>query len=584
MRAGSTILSVSAIAATALAQFLPAPTDLTHATGYAGIPVRYKQVPTGICELDPDVKSFSGYADVSENEHIFFWFFEARNADPTTAPLTVWINGGPGSSSMIGLFQENGPCGVDYEGNVYNNPYSWSNASNMLYIDQPAQVGFSYSIPVPGYIDTSSTNFNIVTLPNNTCPDYALQFGTCGTYSYPNESLTADSTSAAAPNFWKTLQGFMGVFPQYSRHSFHFSTESYGGHYGPVFNEYIEQQNSKFIPGAHKIKLETVLIGNGWYDPLIQYQAYYNYTVYPGNTYDYSPYNASVQAQLYNNVYGPGNCVDMIKDCYSKGSNKICSAADNFCAQEVENIYDIYLNRDEYDMRELEPDNFPYAFYVDYLNSPAVQTAIGAFQNYSESSNTVGTAFGTTGDDGREDGTIQDMRALIEQDLTVMMYTGDADYNCNWLGGQAVAAEIDAPGYCSAGYVNISTSDDVVHGQVKQAGKFSFVRIYESGHEVPFYQPIAALSIFERAIKGLDIATGTVPPHLGYATKGTELSTYHEGNATIQFEVLAASTTYNTTTNAPNPAKRERTREVELLERRGRLDRKGRLFKPTLRR
>jgi carboxypeptidase C (cathepsin A) len=35
---------------------------------------------------------------------------------------------------------------------------------------------------------------------------------------------------------WKTLQGFMGAFPQYSRNGFSFTTESYGGHYGPVFN------------------------------------------------------------------------------------------------------------------------------------------------------------------------------------------------------------------------------------------------------------------------------------------------------------------------------------------------------------
>lgn len=75
----------------ALAQFVPAPTDLIHTTGYSGIPVRYKEVPTGICELDPNVKSYSGYADVAENEHIFFWFFEARNMDPRDAPLTVRI-------------------------------------------------------------------------------------------------------------------------------------------------------------------------------------------------------------------------------------------------------------------------------------------------------------------------------------------------------------------------------------------------------------------------------------------------------------------------------------------------------------
>ena len=77
-------------------QFVPAPSDLMSAKGYADISVRYKEVPAGICEQRADVKSFSGYADVADNEHIFWWFFEARNQAPSDAPLTVWINGGPG--------------------------------------------------------------------------------------------------------------------------------------------------------------------------------------------------------------------------------------------------------------------------------------------------------------------------------------------------------------------------------------------------------------------------------------------------------------------------------------------------------
>ena len=113
-------LSFSALAAVAQFVVQPPPSAFTSATGYAGVPVRYKEVPTGICELDPNVKSYSGYADVDQNQHIFFWFFEARQVDPKEAPLTVWINGGPGSSSMIGLFQENGPCRVDINGNVYS--------------------------------------------------------------------------------------------------------------------------------------------------------------------------------------------------------------------------------------------------------------------------------------------------------------------------------------------------------------------------------------------------------------------------------------------------------------------------------
>lgn len=112
---------------------------------------------------------------------------------------------------------------------------------------------------------------------------------------------------------------------------------------------------------------------------------------------------------------------------------------------------------------------------------------------------------------------------------------------------------IDAPGYSEAGFTNISTSDGIVHGQVKQSGLFSFLRIYESGHEVPFYQPLASLEMFERALKQVDIATGKEECHADYKTEGTPTSTYREGNGTIQFEVTPSNATYNTMLNAPDP-------------------------------
>lgn len=118
------------LTAFAAAQFVEPPKDLKTAKGYAGVNVRYKEVPAGICELDPSVKSYAGYADVGPDQHIFFWFFEARKGDPRKAPLTSWINGGPGSSSQIGLFQEHGPCNIDREGKVHSNPYSWNTHSN----------------------------------------------------------------------------------------------------------------------------------------------------------------------------------------------------------------------------------------------------------------------------------------------------------------------------------------------------------------------------------------------------------------------------------------------------------------------
>jgi hypothetical protein len=70
-----------------------------------------------------------------------------------------------------------------------------------------------------------------------------------------------------------------------------------GGHYAPIVSEYFVQQNAMNVSGAHNINLQHVLIGNGWYDPLIQYQAYYNFTVSPGNTYNYDPFNQSVKGK-----------------------------------------------------------------------------------------------------------------------------------------------------------------------------------------------------------------------------------------------------------------------------------------------
>lgn len=68
------MLSLLALSLVSLAssQFVSPPTDLISTKGYLDLPVRYKQVPTGICELDPNVKSYSGYVDVGENEHIFW--------------------------------------------------------------------------------------------------------------------------------------------------------------------------------------------------------------------------------------------------------------------------------------------------------------------------------------------------------------------------------------------------------------------------------------------------------------------------------------------------------------------------------
>ena len=93
----------------------------------------------------PCWKQFSGYlsTNTSRDTQLFYWYHEAVS-EPATKPLILWLNGGPGCSSLGGMFTELGPLVVGMDGNVSFNPYSFNKVANVLFLEQPAGVGFSY--------------------------------------------------------------------------------------------------------------------------------------------------------------------------------------------------------------------------------------------------------------------------------------------------------------------------------------------------------------------------------------------------------------------------------------------------------
>ena len=86
--------------------------------------------------------SYSGYLTVSKSKSLHYVFVESMN-DPSKDPVVIWYNGGPGCSSLLGFFQENGPFVIDDDGSIYENPHPWYENANVLYIEQPAGVGYS---------------------------------------------------------------------------------------------------------------------------------------------------------------------------------------------------------------------------------------------------------------------------------------------------------------------------------------------------------------------------------------------------------------------------------------------------------
>ena len=73
----------------------------------------------------------------------------------SSAPILLWLQGGPGGSSLFGLFNENGPVLVDKEGDLKARPWTWNTKYHMLYIDNPVST-HQYIMYIPTYIRMNS--------------------------------------------------------------------------------------------------------------------------------------------------------------------------------------------------------------------------------------------------------------------------------------------------------------------------------------------------------------------------------------------------------------------------------------------
>ncbi|KAJ9243607.1 hypothetical protein DTO207G8_1686 [Paecilomyces variotii] len=550
--------AVAGLAGAVTAQYFPATPEglkVIKSKHEEGVTISYKE--PGICETTEGVKSYAGYVhlppgtledvDVDQRYPIntFFWFFESRH-DPANAPLSIWMNGGPGSSSMIGLLQENGPCRVNPDSNsTYLNPWSFNNYVNVLYIDQPNQVGFSYDTPTNGTYNQLNSECDVSPFSDGV-PEQNNTFQV-GTFPSQNPNSTANSTENSARSLWHFAQTWFSEFPEYKPNDDRVSiwTESYGGRYGPSFTAFFQEQNEKIQNGTlkgdgetHYIHLDTLGIINGCVDLLEQQLSYPEFAY--NNTYGIQAINESVYNAAVDAWSRPGGCKDLIVECRNlaaegdsglNGSNatvnEACQKANSFCGNTVEGPYVEFSGRGYYDIAHFDPDPFPPPYFLGYLNQHWVQSALGVPVNFTESVSSVYEAFSSVGDYPRSDvrGYLEDIGYILDSGIKVALVYGDRDYACNWIGGEEVSLKVnytDSDKFRAAGYADLHTNNSYVGGQVRQYGNFSFTRVYQAGHEVPAYQPETAHEIFYRALFNLDLATGNVSTaqNESYSTEG----------------------------------------------------------------
>jgi len=170
---------------------------------------------------------YSGYLDIPDTTKMLHYMFVESQNDPASDPLLVWFNGGPGCSSMLGWSQEHGPYVMESgETTFHKNEWSWNTAANVIYIESPAGVGFSY----------------------------------CGT---PEDCTFNDDTSAQ-DNLTAVLQWFE-KFPEFKEHDLYISGESYAGIYVPYLSWEIDQHNvaNADDDSVFKPNLKGFAVGNG---------------------------------------------------------------------------------------------------------------------------------------------------------------------------------------------------------------------------------------------------------------------------------------------------------------------------------
>ncbi|KAK1464134.1 serine carboxypeptidase [Colletotrichum melonis] len=557
------------LAGLAAAQFPPTPEGIKvlKSKFHENVTISYKE--PGICETTPGVKSYAGYVQLPSGTlndvdgeaqdypiNTFFWFFEARKA-PENAPLAIWLNGGPGGSSIMGLLEENGPCFVNEDSKTTRlNPWSWNNEVNLLYIDQPTQVGFSYDIPTNITIHANE-NFE-ENGPWGMFPadfsdgvpegNYTYRYGTASSQKL---SQTSNTTAHAAHALWHFAQTWFFEFPGYKPIDDRVSlwAESYGGHYAPGIFRHFQTQNELIQNGsspeenAQYIHLDTLGIVNGLIDLSIQGETWITFPY--NNTYGMQIFNESVYDALMHNWTRPDGCKDRILDCQEalkehgplvangvkKNYTEICG---DFLTECGFNAVEIYQSKDDgrgwYDIGHSKYDPFPAPHLNGYLTEGEVLSSLGVPVNYSESSAAVGISFQNTFD-MILGGFGESIGYLLDSGVKVHMMYGDRDYACNWVGGEKASLAIPynrSIDFANAGYAPLITPDGVT-GMTRQFGNYSFSRVYQAGHEVPSYQPVTAYEIFMRATFNRDIATGLIPVTDELSTIGVK-DTWHIKN------------------------------------------------------
>lgn len=420
-------------------------------------------------KFKPNYRQWSGYLQGRPGKFLHYWFVTSQR-DPVKDPLVLWLNGGPGCSSLDGFLSENGPFHVNSDGaTLYQNPFSWNKIANVLYLESPAGVGYSYS---------------------------------------DDQKYATDDNQVAEDNY-QALQSFFAKFPNFTQNEFFIFGESYGGIYAPTLS-------LRVATGTAKINFKGFSVGNGL-----------------------SSFNLNDQTLIYfgyyHGLFGEDLWRDLNINCCEKGKCNFYNSSSDKCQILVNVAFNIVYNSG---LNE-------YALYLDCVGGRRFhrgyeKTMSHLFKNYKKPSHTHKFPAWKTPPlsevppciDSRAQSkwlnrgnvrkalhivdilppwdlcsdtvgetyvnlypTVKDVyQKLLSLGLRALVYNGDTDMACNFLGDQWFVEDL---GLQPTTKYQSWRHEGQIAGFYQQFGNITFLTVKGAGHMVPQWAPGPAFHMFQ---------------------------------------------------------------------------------------
>ncbi|XP_063003560.1 lysosomal protective protein [Elgaria multicarinata webbii] len=462
------------------------PLLLAVAAGVGAAPAGHEITYLPGLAKQPAFKHYSGYLDVEKEKHLHYWFVEAQG-NAADKPLVLWLNGGPGCSSIAGLLTEHGPFRIQPDGaSLEFNEYAWNKLGHILYLESPVGVGYSYS---------------------------------------ESKDYRTNDTEVARVNYL-ALKEFLHLYPEFSSKDLYLTGESYGGVYIPTLAQWVMQDPD--------LNLKGIAVGNGLScyetnDNSLVYFAYYHGLLGSRLWKDLQAYCCSQgKCNFHNNTNL--NCTlamaEMIRIVDESGLNIYnlyapCAGGvpgsfrydgdvlvthdlgNNFMRQPLRSLWQQNLFRWQAAKKNvrLDPPCINTTAPSAYMNDAQVRKALhiaGSAPEWQMCSFAVSRGYKRLYTKMND----QYMKLLSTMKYRILVYNGDVDMACNFLGDEWFVDSLQQK-VAVARRPWIFTDEsgqDQIGGFVKEFTNIAFLTIKGAGHMVPADRPRAAYNMFERFI------------------------------------------------------------------------------------